>query len=663
MQALHINGNDLTLEAVREVAAEKRPVLLLPEAREAVNRARAVVDTLVANNQLSYAITTGVGKLSDVRIAGDQIRELQLNLIRSHSVGVGEPLAIADTRAMMLLRANSLSKGNSGVRAVTIDTICEMLNRGVTPFVPSQGSVGASGDLAPLAHLALALIGEGECFDEKGGRIPSAEALKRAQIKPIVLEAKEAVSLINGTQAMLAVGTLMQLAAETLIDSADVIGAMSCDALKGTNVAYDERIQQARPHAGQIKSAANLRRLLEGSEIRESHRDCGRVQDAYSLRCIPQVHGAVRDTLTHCRAVFETEMNSAVDNPLVFVKNPKATDGEGDVLSGGNFHGEPIAFALDFLAIALSALAGISERRLERLVNPALSEGLPPFLAPGAGLNSGFMMPQVTAAALVSENKVLAHPASVDSITTSGNKEDYVSMGMTAANKLKRVVENTRNTLAIEAMAAAQAIDFLAPLKSSKQSAASARRDSERVRGHAARPSHVSGFRAHRRTDCSREIGRCSVKTKKSCGSGALPRKDGAKPRPHTSPLASDSLLMQTSRQPHSRLTHPTPIRPRSPSWPRCRNAMCSSRSNPNRRRRPLMSSRFTLRANALSFIFFRTDLASTSASDLPGFTRAQAVMNPASSSQAKSVFSIGVTRGTPEYSACDMMARRTSSE
>jgi histidine ammonia-lyase len=468
VQALHINGNDLTLEAVREVAADKRPVLLAPDAREAVNRARAVVDTLVANNQLSYAITTGVGKLSDVRIAGDQIRELQLNLIRSHAVGVGEPIAIADTRAMMLLRANSLSKGNSGVRGATIDIICEMLNRGVTPVVPSQGSVGASGDLAPLAHLALALIGEGECFDEKSGCIPSAEALKRSQIKPIVLEAKEAVSLINGTQAMLAVGTLMQLAAETLVDSADVIGAMSCDALKGTDVAYDERIQKVRPHAGQIKTAANLRRLLGESQIRESHRDCGRVQDAYSLRCIPQVHGAVRDTLTHCRTVFETEMNSAVDNPLVFVKNPKATDGEGDVLSGGNFHGEPIAFALDFLAIALSALAGISERRLERLVNPALSEGLAPFLAPGAGLNSGFMMPQVTAAALVSENKVLAHPASVDSITTSGNKEDYVSMGMTAANKLKRIVENTRNTLAIEAMAAAQAIDLLAPLKPSK---------------------------------------------------------------------------------------------------------------------------------------------------------------------------------------------------
>jgi histidine ammonia-lyase len=468
LQALHINGNDLTMDAVREVAVEKRPVLLAPDAAEAVNRARAVVDKLVADNRLSYAITTGVGKLSDVRIAGDQIRELQVNLIRSHSVGVGDPLAVADTRAMMLLRANSLSKGNSGVRRVTIDIICEMLNRGVTPLVPSQGSVGASGDLAPLAHLALALIGEGECVDENGKRIASADALKRAQIKPIVLEAKEAVSLINGTQAMLAVGTLMQLAAETLVDSADVIGAMSCDALKGTNVAYDDRIQRARPHAGQIKTAANLRKLLEDSAIRESHRECGRVQDAYSLRCIPQVHGAVRDTLAHCRIVFETEINSAVDNPLVFVKNPKEMDGEGDVLSGGNFHGEPVAFALDFLAIALSALAGISERRLERLVNPALSEGLPPFLAPGAGLNSGFMMPQVTAAALVSENKVLAHPASVDSITTSGNKEDFVSMGMTAANKLKRIVENTRNTLAIEGMASAQAIDLLAPLKTSK---------------------------------------------------------------------------------------------------------------------------------------------------------------------------------------------------
>ncbi|HET6177587.1 MAG TPA: histidine ammonia-lyase [Candidatus Sulfotelmatobacter sp.] len=467
MNALHINGNDLSLEAVREVAAERRAVLLAPDARELVDRARAIVDDIVASNKLAYAITTGVGKLSDVRIAGDQILELQVNLVRSHAVGVGEPLSIAETRAMMLLRANSLAKGHSGVRGIVIDTLCEMLNRGVTPVVPSQGSVGASGDLAPLAHLALALIGEGECFDDKGTRLSSAEGLKRAQIKPLVLQSKETISLINGTQAMLAVGTLSLLAAETLVDSADVLGGLCCDALKGTDAAFDERIHKTRPHSGQIKTAANLRRMLEGSQIRESHRDCGRVQDAYSLRCIPQVHGAVRDTLAHCREVFETEANSAVDNPLVFITDAK--NAQGDVISGGNFHGEPLAFALDFLAIALSALAGISERRIERLVNPALSEGLPPFLAPGAGLNSGFMMPQVTAAALVSENKVLAHPASVDSITTSGNKEDYVSMGMTAATKLKRIVENSRNVLAIEAMAVAQALDFLAPLKTSKR--------------------------------------------------------------------------------------------------------------------------------------------------------------------------------------------------
>jgi histidine ammonia-lyase len=469
LKALHINGNDLTLEVVREVAVELRPVLIDPDARTAVGRARAVVDALVASNTVSYAITTGVGKLSDVRIAGEQIQEMQVNLVRSHAVGVGETLAVAEVRAMMLLRANSLSKGFSGVRTEIIDALCEMLNRGVTPFVPSQGSVGASGDLAPLAHLALALIGEGECLDDKGARIPAAEALRRAQIKPVVLEAKEAVSLINGTQGMLAVGILALLAAETLVDSADVIGALTLDALRGTDAAFDERIHRARPHRGQLKTAKNLRLMLEGSQIRESHRGCSRVQDAYSLRCIPQVHGAVRDTLAHCREVMEIEVNSAVDNPLVFVKNPTQADGEGEVISGGNFHGEPLAFALDFMGIALSALAGISERRLERLVNPALNEGLPPFLAAGAGLNSGFMMPQVTAAALVSENKILAHPASVDSITTSGNKEDFVSMGMTASLKLKRIIDNTRNAMAIEAMAAAQALDFVAPLKTGKR--------------------------------------------------------------------------------------------------------------------------------------------------------------------------------------------------
>ena len=493
MQALHINGNDLTLAEVAEVVYERRPVLLDPDARQRVEAARAVVDELVENNQLAYAVTTGVGKLSDVRIEPPQIRELQVNLLRSHAVGVGEPLRETEVRAMMLLRANSLAKGHSGVRPVVIDTLCLMLNRGVHPVVPSQGSVGASGDLAPLAHLALTLIGEGEAFfsdakskrprrvgDPGSRRIASAQALKRADIQPLALEAKEASSLINGTQAMVAVGALALLAAQTMVDSADVIGGMTTDALRGTDVAFDPRIQQVRPHPGQAQSAANLRRMLEGSEVRESHRACGKVQDAYSLRCMPQVHGAVRDALDHCRRVLEIEMNSAVDNPLVFVAgkevgNPALTRAasvdlpHGDIISGGNFHGEPVAFALDFLAIALSALAGISERRIDRLVNPSSNEGLPPFLAPDAGLNSGFMMPQVTAAALASENKVLAHPASVDSITTSGNKEDYVSMGMTAAIKLKKIVENTRHVLAIEAIAAAQALDFLLPLKPGKR--------------------------------------------------------------------------------------------------------------------------------------------------------------------------------------------------
>lgn len=463
MNPLKLNGNNLTFDDLREVVYENRPVMLAADAREKVDAARAVVDKLVRENRVAYAITTGVGKLSDVHIEPAQNRQLQLNLIRSHSAGVGEPLSEAETRAMMVLRANSLAKGFSGVRADVINLLCEMVSRKVHPVIPSQGSVGASGDLAPLAHLALAMIGEGQVFYE-GANMNSAEAMRRAQIKPLVPEAKEAISLINGTQAMLAVGTLALLAAETLAATADVLGAMTLDALRGTDVAFDERIHSARPHTGQMKVAENLRRLIAGSEIRQSHKDCNRVQDAYSLRCIPQVHGAVRDTLDFCRRTFDVEMNSAVDNPLVFVQKGQAV---GDVISGGNFHGQPLAFALDYLAIVLTALAGISERRIERLVNPALNENLPPFLAPDAGINSGFMMPQVTAAALASENKVLAHPASVDSITTSGNKEDYVSMGMGAAIKLKKVVSNTTHVLAIEACASAQAIDFLAPLKTS----------------------------------------------------------------------------------------------------------------------------------------------------------------------------------------------------
>ena len=463
MNPVLIDGNKLSFEDLRQVVYDRRAVAVSDEARRKINAARAVVDRIVREDQVAYAITTGVGKLSDVHIDPAQNRQLQLNLIRSHSAGVGEPLSQEETRAMMLLRANSLAKGFSGVRGDVIDLLCHMLNSGVHPVIPSQGSVGASGDLAPLAHLALGMIGEGDVvFDN--ARVNGADALRRCGIKPLIPEAKEAISLINGTQAMLAVGTLALLKAENLAGSADVLGAMSLDALHGTDVAFDERIHSARPHSGQMKVAANLRRLIAGSEIRRSHKDCGRVQDAYSLRCIPQVHGAVRDTLEFCRRTFEIEMNSAVDNPLVFADSGS----EGNVISGGNFHGQPLAFALDYLAIALTALAGISERRIERLVNPSLNEGLPPFLATGAGLNSGFMMPQITAAALASENKVLAHPASVDSITTSGNKEDYVSMGMAAAIKLKKVIANTAHVLAIEACTAAQALDFLAPLKTSK---------------------------------------------------------------------------------------------------------------------------------------------------------------------------------------------------
>lgn len=473
MTALHLNGNNLDLESLEQVVAHRQPVLLEPAARAAVAAAREVVDELVDSNQVAYAITTGVGQLADVRISAEQTRELQINLVRSHAVGIGEPLTLNEARAMLLLRANSLAKGLSGVRPVVIDTLCEMLNRGVTPVIPSQGSVGASGDLAPLAHLALVLIGEGEAWYE-GQRMAGGAAMQAANIAVLKLEPKEAISLINGTQAMLAVGSLALLEARVLTNSADVIGAISLDTLQGTDVAFDERIQQARPHAGQLLVAEHLRTMLAGSALRERHRNCARVQDAYSLRCMPQVHGAVRDVLHYARSVFETEMNAAVDNPLVFVHPQSAKPGEpitatGDILSGGNFHGQPLAFALDFLAIAAATLAGISERRIERLVNPALNEGLPPFLAPDAGLNSGFMMPQVTAAALVGENKVLGHPASLDSITTSGNKEDYVSMGMTAALKLKRVLQNVRHVLAIEALAAAQAVDLLAPLKPSQR--------------------------------------------------------------------------------------------------------------------------------------------------------------------------------------------------
>ena len=415
------------------------------------------MERLAAGDEPIYGVNTGVGLLADVRIPRQDLDQLQVNVVRSHAVGVGPPLDSGVVRAMMLIRANVLAKGFSGIRPLIAERLCELLNRGVTPVIPEQGSVGASGDLAPLAHMALVLIGEGEAQFE-GQILNGAEALSRAGIAPVELHPKEGISLINGTQAMLAIGCLELEAAQKLADTADVICALTLDALRGTPRAFDARIHAARPHPGQLESARRLTRLLEASEIRQSHITCRRVQDAYSLRCAPQVHGAVRDALTEAQRVFSVELNSATDNPLVF----------GDeILSGGNFHGEPLAFQLDFLAVALSALAGISERRIDRLVNPALNEELPPFLAGHAGLESGLMMAQVTAAALVGENRVLAHPASAGSITTSGNKEDFVSMGMTAALKFQRVVRNTRTVLAIEALAAARALDLLAPLRTS----------------------------------------------------------------------------------------------------------------------------------------------------------------------------------------------------
>jgi histidine ammonia-lyase len=450
---LFLDGEHLTVEQVLSVAAGGE-VALAPEAIEKMRRSRAVVERLAEGDAPVYGVNTGVGKLADVRIAAADLERLQRNVIRSHACGVGEPLSRAEVRAMMLIRANVLAKGFSGIRPVVAERLCQMLNRGVTPVVPSRGSVGASGDLAPLAHMALVLIGEGEA--ELGGRrLTGVEALARAGIEAITLASKEGISLVNGTQGMLALGCLALAAAERLAETADVVCAMTTDAQRGTPRAFHEAIQRARPHPGQARSAANLVRLLEGSEIRASHLGCGRVQDAYSLRCAPQVHGGVRDTLAEARRVFEIELNSATDNPLVI--------GE-EILSGGNFHGQTLALHLDYMAIALTALASISERRIDRLVNPFLNEGLPPFLAARPGLESGLMMVQVTAAALVAENRVLAAPASTGSITTSGNKEDFVSMGMTAALKLQDVVRNTRLVLAIEALAASRALDFLRPL-------------------------------------------------------------------------------------------------------------------------------------------------------------------------------------------------------
>ena len=457
-----LTGNDLTFEQLYAVALRQESVSLSPQAIIRMKASRAVVDRLVAANETAYGINTGFGKLASVRISAEQVRQLQINLVRSHTCGVGTPLSTPEVRAMMLLRANALAKGLSGVRPVVVETLCSMLNAGVHPVIPSQGSVGASGDLAPLAHLAQVVIGEGEAY-LKHEKLSGGEALKRAGIVPVALEAKEGLSLLNGTQGMLALLSLALLEADTLADTADVSASLSLDALRGSPGAFDARIMQARAYAGAGKTARNLAHLNEGSQIRESHRapdKDNRVQDAYSLRCTPQVHGAVRDSLVQAREMALVELNSATDNPLVFVK----ANGEGDIVSGGNFHGQPLAMAADQVAIAIATLGGIAERRVEQMTNP-LTSMLPAFLTPDPGLNSGFMIAQVTAAALTSENRALATPHSVDSISTSGNQEDYVSMGMSGARRLERMLHNLRHILAIELLCACQGIDLLAPLQ------------------------------------------------------------------------------------------------------------------------------------------------------------------------------------------------------
>ena len=464
-------GCPLTLEALEDVARRGRPVEFAADERSRVARSWAAIEAIAAAGDQAprvYGVNTGFGALSEARIGAADVRQLQANLVRSHSTGVGPDLEEADVRAMMLLRAQVLALGASGVRPELVDVLVAMLNSRLHPRVPAQGSVGASGDLAPLAHLALAILGEGEVQVDGGPFVDSAKAMESAGLTPLTLEAKEGLALINGTQFMAGLGSLALLDAEHLCSVADVAGAMSLEALKGSSRPFDERLQAARPHPGQSVVAHNLRTLLAHSEIMESHRDCGKVQDAYSLRCMPQVHGATRDALSYTRAVLEREVNSVTDNPSVFLDD----SGRADIISGGNFHGQPVALALDLAAIAVAELANISERRVEQLVNPALSTGLTPFLAKGSGLDSGLMIAQVASASLVSENKILCHPASVDSIPSSAGREDHVSMGSIAARKLQQVIVNVRTALAIELLTAAVGLDQRAPLKPSRGVAA-----------------------------------------------------------------------------------------------------------------------------------------------------------------------------------------------
>jgi len=426
-------------------------VKISKKAAERVAESREFVERILRENRVVYGITTGVGELVKTVISPKESEILQQNLVRSHAVGVGTPFPEDVVRGMILLRANALAKGYSGVREDLIILLLELLNRRICPFIPSQGSVGASGDLAPLAHLALVIIGEGECL-KNGERVPSLKILREKRVKPLKLLAKEGLALINGTQAMASLGCLAASEAELLMKNAQIAGALSLEALKGTARAFDPKIHELRPYRGQIRCAKNMRRLVEGSAIIASHRNCEKVQDAYSLRCIPQVYGSIMDTIEYVKSVLSIEINSATDNPLVFAD-------ENEVISAGNFHGEPLAFAMDFLGIALSEIGSVSERTVDRLVNPHLS-GLPPFLVKKSGLNSGFMIAQYTAASLVSENKVLAFPSSVDSIPTSAGQEDHVSMGTISARNAWKILQNVENILAIEMLCSAQGIDF-----------------------------------------------------------------------------------------------------------------------------------------------------------------------------------------------------------
>src|SRR6266699_206527 len=455
---MELHGQKLTLAEIATVALGNVTVEVSQSARPRVLSSRKVIEKIIPRGAVVYGVSTGFGKLSDVRIPRDELGRLQLNLVRSHACGIGNPLSEPEVRAMMLLRANVLALGFSGIRLEIIEALCELLNRRVCPVIPEKGSVGASGDLAPLAHLALALIGEGDAFFERE-RLESREALRRAGLKPRQLEAKEGLALLNGTQAMHAVGGLALLRAKRVAHVGDVSGAMSLEALKGTPAAFDQRLQNARPHPGQKEAAEHLLSILEGSEIRKSHlEDDLRVQDAYSLRCMPQVHGAARGALAHCEDVLLIESASATDNPLVFSES-------GDVISGGNFHGAPLGLAFDYAAIAVTDLMSISERRIERLLNPDTNEGLPAFLARHPGMESGFMIAHVAAAALLNEAKVLAHPSSTDNVPTSAGKEDHVAMGMTGALKFREIVGLAENLLAIELLAGAEALEHRRPLK------------------------------------------------------------------------------------------------------------------------------------------------------------------------------------------------------